>query len=382
VSGGSPPLGPGPEDAGPAPADPAPVASGPPAERDEPRRGGARQRRRYRRRRVLVAALGFVVLVVIAVVAFYEIEAHPFGGVGPQVIVSVSQGEPTDAVVGTLADKGVIGSSLAFRLNFLIHGTPSIEPGAYRFFKNQSFTAVRTVLSGGPDVFAVTVLPGYTLNEVANAVDDIPGHSGNVFDALTKSGAVHSPFEPAGSQNLEGLLGAGTYQVLPGETNTQLLTQMVTHFDQQAAAAGLTTASASALGMTPYEVIAAASIVQKEGYIVKNMGPVARVIYNRVAQGIPLQMDSTVLYSLGQDGGPVTPADEKLHSPYNTYLNKGLTPTPICIPSQAALAAAVSPTPGQWLFFVVVDKVGTEAFADTFAEQMANEQLAQSRGVG
>ena len=81
-------------------------------------------------------------------------------------------------------------------------------------------------------------------------------------------------------------------------------------------------------------MITAASIVEKEGYIPVNMPDVARVIYNRLAQGMPLQMDSTVLYALGQDGGPVTPQDLKIQSPYNTYLNTGLTPTPICMPSR------------------------------------------------
>ena len=86
-----------------------------------------------------------------------------------------------------------------------------------------------------------------------------------------------------------------------------------------------------------------ASIVEKEGVIAKNMGPVARVIFNRLANDMPLQMDSTVLYAEGRDGGPVTAADLQPQTPYNTYLNKGLTPTPICFPSPAALQAALAP---------------------------------------
>jgi UPF0755 protein len=93
-------------------------------------------------------------------------------------------------------------------------------------------------------------------------------------------------------------------------------------------------------------------------------------------------MDSTVLYALGQDGGPVTPQDEQIQSPYNSYLNTGLPPTPICTPSPTALAAAAHPPPGAWLFFELVEKNGTEAFSDTYAEQLANERLAASRGIG
>ena len=141
-------------------------------------------------------------------------------------------------------------------------------------------------------------------------------------------------------------------------------------------------AGAAKIGLTPYQAITVASIVQKEGVIGKNLGPVARVILNRLARDMPLQMDSTVLYSEGRDGGPVTSADLAIRSPYNTYLNKGLTPTPICFPSEAALRATLDPPSGTWLYFVVVQRDGTEAFADTFAEQQANEALAQQRGVG
>jgi UPF0755 protein len=177
------------------------------------------------------------------------------------------------------------------------------------------------------------------------------------------------------------MLGTGSYLVFPGESDTTVVRQMVQRFDHDAQAAGLSTASAAALGMTPYEVITVASVVEKEGYYAKNMPKVARVVYNRLARGIALQMDSTVLYALGQDGGPVTAQDLKVQSPYNTYLTKGLPPTPICMPSTDALAAAVHPPPGTWLYFVLISKDGTLAFSDTLAQQQANEQLAKSRGL-
>ena len=88
-----------------------------------------------------------------------------------------------------------------------------------------------------------------------------------------------------------------------------------------------------------------ASIVEKEGYIPVNMPDTARVIYNRLAKGTPLQMDSTVLYALGQDGGPVTSQDLKIQSPYNSYLNTGLTPTPICMPSRTRSRRPSIPRP-------------------------------------
>jgi UPF0755 protein len=327
-------------------------------------------------------ALGIVVLVIVVLVGWYEIEAHPFGGEGKAVVVFVKHDASTDSVLSSLQSKGVISSSLAFRLGDLIHGTPDVQEGGYQFHQNSSFGTVRSVLAAGPNVFGVDVLAGFTLQEVASAVGDVPGHTSTHFLATARSGAVHSPYEPSGVDNLEGLLGAGTYLVTPGETDTQLLGDMTTRFAKDAQLAGLSSTTDTLEGASPYSAVTAASIVQKEGYIVKNMGPVARVIDNRLAHDMPLQMDATILYSLGQDGGPVTPADLALNTPYNTYLHTGLTPTPICVPSIDALKAVVDPPVGNWLYFVVVQHDGTEAFADTFAEQLANEKLAQSRGVG
>jgi UPF0755 protein len=341
-----------------------------------------RRRVRHRRRRAVALIAGAVVLIVVAFVAWYEVASHSSGSLGKKEVIEVRSGESVGSVVSRLSSDHVIGSSLAFRVFDLVHGSPTVVPGYYLLYRNQSFSQVHSILDGGPNVPTVTVNPGLTLHEVAVRVDDIPGHASGGFDRVAASGAVHSVFSPPGSNNLEGMLGSGTYLVLPGESDTALLTAMVHRFDTQATAAGLSAASASAFGLTPYQVITAASIVEKEGYIRKNMPDVARVIYNRLAAGSPLQMNATVLYSLGQDGGAVTSSDLKLQTPYNTYLHIGLTPTPICSPSPGALTAAVHPPTGSWLYFVVVKKDGTEAFADTFSEQLANEKLAQQRGVG
>jgi UPF0755 protein len=334
-----------------------------------------------RRRRIVAAVLGVVLLVVVAVVAWYEIEANPSGPSGTAVVVHVARGEALDTVLDRLATAHVLSSSLAFRLDEVFHGTPSVAPGGYLFHTNLTFGQIRQVMAAGPDVYPLVVPAGFTVAELAERVGDLPGHGAQAFLATANSGAVRSPFQPPGNTSLEGLLGTGTYDVSPGETDADLLTAMVQRFSAQAARAGLTPAAAAALGLSEYQVVTAASVVQKEAYLDKNMGPVARVVRNRVSRGIPLQMDSTVLYSLGQDGGTVTPADLKVDTPYNTYLHTGLPPTPICFPSPIALAATLHAPPGDWLYFVVVDRSGTEAFADTYAQQQANERLAQSRGL-
>lgn len=345
---------------------------------------GAAQRRprRWRRHwRVALLAVAACVVVLVACVGWYELQAHPGGPAGRQETITVAPGESTGSVVDKLAAHGVVTSGVAYRIYLLVHGAPTIRAGTYLVRQNLSFQAVTSALAGGPNMWALDVPAGFTLAEVAARYGEVTGRSAAGFVQVARSGAVRSPWEAAGSTNLEGLLAPGTYLVHRKESDRQVLDQMVSRFDRQAAAAGLDAAVAAFLGVTPNQLITVASIVEKEGYIQKNMGRVARVVYNRLADGMPLQMDSTVLYSLGRDGGPVTGADERINTPYNTYLHTGLPPTPIDVPSAAALEAAGHPTSGSWLYFVVVAKDGTEAFSTTYAGQLANEALARSRGV-
>jgi UPF0755 protein len=330
---------------------------------------------------VIAAGVAVVVLVLLGGFLWVQHEASPGGPPGAQVVATVRSGTGASALASTLESRGVISSSLAYRIWSQFHGSPSVLPGSYAFNKNSSFTTVDRVISAGPNVFPLEIPPGFTVAEVADRVGQLPGHSSAAFATVADSGTVRSRWQPTGSTNLDGLLGTGQYVVVPGETDTRLLTEMVDRFDRLADRIDLPTASAK-LGLTPYQAITVASIVQKEGVIAQNLGPVARVILNRLARDMPLQMDSTVLYSEGRDGGPVTKSDLAIHSPYNTYLNKGLTPTPICFPSEAALRATLNPPSGTWLYFVVVQPDGTEAFADTFAQQQANEALAKQRGLG
>ncbi|MGH9088471.1 MAG: endolytic transglycosylase MltG [Acidimicrobiales bacterium] len=368
-----------------------------PEEREHARRGDAtgslthlgpvspyrmRSRHRFPRRvRLLLTVAVIVVLVLVGGFAWYETTANP-GKPGKQVLLHVAKGESMGAITATLADDGVVSSGIAFRVSNFFHGAPTVRPGGYVLRKNQSFGKVRAELAAGPNVFLVSVPAGFTLAEIAKVLATAPDNLAKSFQTEAQAGAVSSPFQSAPGTSLEGLLGPGTYELMPGETAKQLLTQMVQRFQKEAAAAGLTPTSAAALGYTPYQVVTVASITQKEGYYKKYMGPVARVIYNRLAAGMPLGMTSTVLYALGQDGGKITSADHTLASPYNTYINPGLTPTPICFPSPTALEAAASPPPGNWLYFdLVTPKKGVMVFSSTYTQQLKAEQQAQANAA-
>jgi UPF0755 protein len=323
--------------------------------------------------------LGFV-LVVLIVIGWFALQVDPiFSGGGKEVIVTVQPGESLSSIASDLHAKGVIASPFAFRLENLVLGTPLIQAGSYEMVQGSSFSSVRSILGSTPNVKVVTVTPGLTLHEVALNIAAAKSNTfAEGFVAATTANSTKSTFSQGGS--LEGLIGAGTYVIKPSTTPSDLAHAMVKRFEREARSVGLKP-STTLEGLSSYQLITAASIVEKEGYYPRNMPKVARVIFNRLARGGPLQMDSTVLYYFGQDGGTVTHAMLETSTPYNTYLNVGLTPTPICAVSTIALNAVLHAPKGPWLYFTVINKHGDEAFSTTFAQQLKNEQIAASRGI-
>jgi UPF0755 protein len=123
--------------------------------------------------------------------------------------------------------------------------------------------------------------------------------------------------------------------------------------------------------MNVYQAVTIASIVQAEAADKQDMGKVARVVFNRLERGMPLQMDSTINYALNRSTLKTTAADTRLNSPYNSYQRMGLPPTPIANPGEEAMRAAINPTPGGWLYFVTV-KPGDTRFTADYAEHQRN----------
>lgn len=329
--------------------------------------------------RPLRLALAAAAAVVVIVAVWFALQAVPLSGPGHEVVVTVHQGDSIATIASEMHAEGVIGSPLAFRLDTMIFGAPTVRAGSYEMRQHSSFSRVRSMLEQGPNVKVLELTAGLTLHEVALDVAQDMGNSfGDGFVKAAAALATTSAYHPHGS--MEGLIGTGTYLLVPGESPSALLTQMTANFAKEAATVGLTP-SMSVEGLDAYQIVIAASIVEKEGYYPVNMPDVARVIFNRLARGGPLQMDSTVLYYYNQDGGRVTPAMLQTDTPYNTYLNNGLTPTPICTVSSIALHAVLHAPAGPWLYFTLISKDGTMAFSSTFAQQLANEKIAESRGI-
>ncbi|MFD6285890.1 endolytic transglycosylase MltG [Streptomyces sp. NPDC060205] len=172
------------------------------------------------------------------------------------------------------------------------------------------------------------------------------------------------------SGNPEGYLFPATYPIDKKSTPVSLLSYMVDTANKKFGG-GTVTAGAERNAMNVYQTVTVASIVQAEAATKADMGRVARVIYNRLDRGMPLQMDSTINYALNRSTLRTSENDTQLESPYNTYARMGLPPTPIANPGEEAMRAAVAPTQGDWLYFVTV-KPGDTRFTADYEEHKRN----------
>jgi UPF0755 protein len=181
------------------------------------------------------------------------------------------------------------------------------------------------------------------------------------------------------SRRIEGLVAPGVYDVKPGWKADELLGFVLKNSATKIQAAGLA-ATTSVQGQDPYRVLVIASLIEREG-VSQDFEKISRVIYNRLAQNMRLQLDSTVNYLL--DKPVITTTDEDRAKPgaYNTYSFTGLPPTPIGSPSSDAIQAALQPATGNWLYFVKCEKNGLSCFAATIQEHSANKDLARQRGA-
>jgi UPF0755 protein len=306
---------------------------------------------------------------------------NPPGGPGTAVYMTVPPGASSAQVGQLLASHRVILSPGLFRWYLRFHTPVSFRAGTYAAHLHESYVAAIRDLTGTELTARLTIPEGFTLQQVADRVGRLPGRSSTRFLALAKSGQVRSRYEPSGVDNLEGLLFPATYAVTPDEPDLQILSQMVGAFDERAAAMGLDNAPAD-VGVSPYQALVVASLVEREAKLDPDRGLVAEVVYNRLAKAMKLQIDATVIYALGGHVSVVTNADLQVSSPYNTYRVTGLPPTPIASPGLPSLEAALHPPAGKFLYYVVVKADGTEAFSSTFAGQEANIALARSRGLG
>jgi len=354
---------------------------------------GPRGPRRRRWRWIAPLAALLVILIPVAVggayaYSFYMSKYHPADYPGPgtgHVVVQVSSGDTPTSLGPKLQQLGVVASARSFVLAAEHSSNPNgLLPGFYGMREHMKASLAYALLLNPKNLVQVTVtIPeGWRLSQIVAWLGAKSGIPASAYDQVLKHPAQLNLPSYAGGKP-EGYLFPATYEVVPHETALGVLAGMVRRFDQEAAAVNLP-AAARQVHLTQGQVIIMASLVQAEGGRLSDYPKIARVIYNRLAQGIPLQLDSTVLYGLNTYGILATNAQLTSDSPYNTYKHTGLTPGPIDNPGNAAIQAVLHPASGNWLYFVTVNpKTGETLFTASEAQfQQYRAELEQNLGQG
>lgn len=359
--------------------------------------GGSRRRARSNKRRPRGMGCLVAIVVLALVVAggwfaigkgvdafnnlFADAPDYPGPGSG-KVMVEVKSGDSAAAIGRTLKSAGVVASVDAFI--DAASGNPDaagIQVGHYELKKKMKAKDALAVLIDPENIIAsgVTIPEGYTVDQTIKKIaKDTDFKEPALRKIVEKRSGLGLP--PYADSNPEGFLFPSTYDVKPGMTATDLLKEMVEKFKAEA---GPSVKQASSVDLTEYELVIAASLVEKEGKRAEDLPAIAEVILNRLsgdcqAQGVPnelLQFDSTLHYAEG-DNGSVFTSDEmrESDSAYNTYDEPGLPPGPIAAPSLRSIKAMLNPTDEGYCFFVAVDlKTGETLFAQGESEHLSNK---------
>lgn len=317
-------------------------------------------------------AIGLLILIILAVAVVAKVylsyQSNTKGSAGgAPVTFTVPAGASLTQLGPDLEKQGIITSTTDFHVYLRLHGiSTALQKGQYKLRKNMGYSVLVAALSAGPtQTFEkVTIPEGLTVTETAQRVGGSTHITQADFQAAaTVATAVPRILQP-GVTSLEGFLYPQTYFVSPQESAAQLVQEMVAQFATETASANFAAAPG---GVTPYQVVIIASLIQNEAKVPDDGPKIASVIYNRLKAGTPLGIDATVYYGLDKPfGKPLTQSDLASGSPYNTRLKAGLPPTPISSPQLPYIQDAISPAPTNYLYYVLGPDCKTHLFFSSY----------------
>jgi UPF0755 protein len=322
-----------------------------------------------------LAAL-IVIALVVGVGGLYWSLHRPQGSASRATTFRVVSGDTVTSVADRLERLGYIDNTLLFRLDAKLHDlSAKLKAGDYPLRPGMSIDdAVVALTVYHAKTISVTIPEGYRIEQMAATLSR-KGLDGASFMREALHPTISSPIltsKPAGA-SLQGFLFPNTYDVSPHFGGKAFARLMVDSLNRAFTPSMLQRARAR--GMSVYQVLTLASIVEREAKVESERPIIASVYLNRLKIGMPLQADPTVQYAVGtsKDWWPMLTTDQlRIQNPYNTYVNKGLPPGPIANPGLASIRAVLHPASTHFLFFVAKGH-GRHAFARTYQQQCANQ---------
>ena len=326
-------------------------------------------------RRILLIAIVILVVAAAGAAVWLLVGAEkPYKGYeGNEQFVEIPPGAGPALIGRRLTESGVVRDSVSFRAALARSGQARrLQAGEYRFDQPMSAREVIDKLARG-EVFLrpITFPEGLTIQQMAQIYERDGGGSRADFTAAARNAALIRDIDPA-AQDLEGYLFPNTYSLPRRITAEQLVQQMVTAFRDVLTQEIVQRAADR--GLTVRQLIALASLVEKETAKPEERPLVAAVYTNRLRIGMGMQCDPTVIYALERAGkytGNLTRENLQFDSPYNTYRYAGLPPGPIAAPGRASIEAASAPAEVPYLYFVSRND-GSHVFSETLDEHNRN----------
>ncbi|MBP7635418.1 endolytic transglycosylase MltG [Candidatus Ozemobacteraceae bacterium] len=295
--------------------------------------------------------------------------------------IEIRSGNSPKEIASRLKAGGIIRSAFVFRFLASLYGVDTrLKPGKYRFDGTESIEDIlKALIKGREELVRVTIPEGLTLAAISQLVEKAGIASSAAFLELTRSRHIaNTLFEDWGVlPSLEGMAFPETYAFSKGVDAEEVLTSMLrmTRDRVDRLIVGPKTSS----GLTKYEACILASIVERETKLASERPLVASVFLNRLRSGMRLESCATVQFALPEHKERLTFDDLKIESPFNTYQNNGLPPTPISNFGTSALAAVASPAITDYLFFVS-DAAEGHRFSTTLAEhERSRKDFFQTR---
>lgn len=294
------------------------------------------------------------------------------------VSVRIPQGATGDDVVDVLSESevircgGIVGRSLLTRTG----RGDEIRAGTYDLTTNMTLDRALAVITAAPEpvkTVTVTIPEGYRLTQIADVVHEELGVSGEKFLDLANSGDYSlPPYLPEGEPSAEGFLFPNTYEFArdatkPGDVVDRLLEDFGTQ------AEGLPWGNAKRLGLSPYEIVVTASLIEREAVVPSERPKIAAVIYNRLRAGEILGIDAALEYIDPDPSDGLTASDLEIDSPYNTRIHKGLPPTPIASPGLDSIRAALEPADVAYRYYVLCGDDGSHVFSEDYNQFLADK---------
>lgn len=298
------------------------------------------------------------------------------GTPGPAIAVTVPTGTTGQEAGKILERSGLVEDEGFFRLALKFDSSKRpIKSGIHDLPQGLSALELLHRLQEGPvrpipeEQVRITIPEGLSLQQMAALFDDPKGFIEAASDpALVARLGLSAP-------NLEGFLMPETYFFEKKPGMRQAIERMLEQFEKSYAE--LVQATPGAEKFDKMGVVTVASLVEEEAKLDDERPLVAAVLYNRIDEGMPLQMDSTLQFALGKYGQRMLDTDKEIDSPYNTYRNKGLPPGPISCPGKASLKAALQPAAVDYLYFVSNADGKSHTFSSTDREHQ--EAVARFR---